>query len=279
MAEWRIIEDGAGQASWNMALDEALFESAASNDTANDALPVLRLYQWNVPAISLGRFQNVERTIQTENCRRYDVPLVRRITGGRGILHGDDLTISATAKVGSLGLSGSVSTLEIYTLIARCFIAALETFGFQAAMGTCSRERARGDMGDCFACVSQADVIDVKTGRKLLGAALHRRDHYFLMQASIPLYSGLDRPGARTLFYGKTQPDLPAPEPMNAEALRSAIRHAFIWKWQITLREGPILQKERIFAENLVRQRYGCEDWNTKNPGNRIPLIDSRNGL
>src|SRR5947208_2539412 len=87
---WRIVEDGLGEAVWNMARDEAILNAVV----ADAAPPTLRLYRWKQPSVSLGRFQSVERTLHGETCRALGIPLVRRITGGRGILHGDDLTVS-----------------------------------------------------------------------------------------------------------------------------------------------------------------------------------------
>ncbi len=180
---WRLIEDGAGDASRNMHRDEALFEAVA----ANQSPPSLRLYEWNRPSVSIGRFQSIERTVRAKDCERLGVPIVRRITGGRGILHGHDLTVSAAGRV-----EPGLNTLAIYAWLARGFIAAFTLLDIPAKMGTCAAKRPTETLGDCFACVSQADVIHTVSGSKLLGAALHLRhnaqQNVFLLQASVPLF-------------------------------------------------------------------------------------------
>lgn len=185
VACWRLIEDGAGDALPNMARDEALFEAVA----ANEAPPTLRLYEWDRPSVSIGRFQNVDRTVNAANCERFGVPIARRITGGRGILHGHDLTISAAGIV-EPGLNAN--TLAIYYWLAQGFIAAFHALDVPAQIGACSIKRPQETQGDCFSCISQADVVHAVSGRKLLGAALHlrqnARQNVFLLQASIPLF-------------------------------------------------------------------------------------------
>src|SRR5436190_13594315 len=94
-------------AAWNMAVDEALLESVMTNA----APPTLRLYSWESAAVSVGRFQSIARTLRQEECAARGVPLVRRITGGRGILHGDDLTISVAAPIEAVGLDSEASVL------------------------------------------------------------------------------------------------------------------------------------------------------------------------
>ena len=176
--KWRLIEDGAGDALLNMRADEAIFKNIVGELIS----PTLRLYEWERPSVSVGRFQSIERTVRAENCERLGVPMVRRITGGRGILHGHDLTVSAAGYVET-----GTDVASMYAWLARGFIAAFGLLDIAAAMGACSLKRPPETQGDCFACVSQADVVSAKDGTKLLGAALHLRQNAFLMQASIPL--------------------------------------------------------------------------------------------
>ena len=166
------------------ARDEALFDAFAAN-AANEAAPVMRLYEWDLPSVSIGRFQSIERTVNAANCERLSVPIVRRITGGRGIMHGHDLTVSIA---GIIEPGMEMNTAAIYGWLARGFIAAFHSLDIPAEMGSCSMKRPQETQGDCFSCVSQADVVSKDSGMKLLGAALHLRQNAFLLQASIPLF-------------------------------------------------------------------------------------------
>jgi lipoate-protein ligase A len=111
------------------------------------------------------------------------------MTGGRGILHGDDLTIAVAAPLSALDfVSGeAVSVLAIYRRTATLFLRAFAKLGVEAALGSGGRFSHGATMGDCFAATSQADILSTRTGRKLLGAALFRRNDAFLQQISVPL--------------------------------------------------------------------------------------------
>lgn len=218
MTNWRLIEDGAGDAAQNMAYDAALFEAVAGNA----APPLLRLYEWNRPSVSVGRFQSIERTVKAENCERLAIPIVRRITGGRGILHGYDLTISA-AGIAEPGMNA----LAVYEWLAQGFIAAFRSIDIAAATGTCSARQPEETQGDCFACVSQADVVSAKTGRKLLGAALHLRQDAFLMQASIPLFREPSSITPAAVFRGQGSQTEDAMRGVSMPSLRRAVVEGF----------------------------------------------------
>jgi lipoate-protein ligase A len=108
VSEWRLIDSGPGDAFYNMALDEAI----ATGVRKGAAAPTLRLYGWDRPSLTLGCFQKTA-DINIEYCRSHDIPVVRRPTGGRAILHGDELTYSLSAKLtGSLFHTGSSTATE-----------------------------------------------------------------------------------------------------------------------------------------------------------------------
>ena len=87
-ASWTTRSDGA----WNMAVDLALLRGLPTAA----GRPTLRLYGWARPTVSLGRFQGLEG-VDLEACRESGVDVVRRPTGGRGVLHDDEVTYSVAA--------------------------------------------------------------------------------------------------------------------------------------------------------------------------------------
>ena len=94
----RVIVDGRCPGAWNMAVDEALLRAPGGW--------TLRFYRWNRPTVSLGYGQPLARGVDAAYAARLGIPLVRRPTGGRAVLHADELTYSLTAPAESGPLAG-----------------------------------------------------------------------------------------------------------------------------------------------------------------------------
>ena len=173
-ARWRLIDDldAPIDASGQMARDLALLDEVAAG-----APSALRWYQWDPPALSLGRFQPDE-DVDLEACARWGVEIVRRPTGGRALLHGGDLTYSVTMPRPT-GPGANVDA--IYTWIATGLIAGLDRIGVAAAVA-----RHEGPAGAvCFATQQGADL---RVGqRKVCGSAQVHRDGAVLQHGSILL--------------------------------------------------------------------------------------------
>jgi lipoate-protein ligase A len=155
-----------------MAADEALLESVAAG-----APPALRLYRWVPPALSLGRFQP-DDDVDRDACARLGVDVVRRPTGGQGLVHGGDLTY-AVAMPQPPGAAGGVDA--VYAWLAGALITGLARIGVAAAIA-----RHDGPAGPvCFAGQQGADL---RVGdRKVCGSAQVRRDGAVLQHGSILL--------------------------------------------------------------------------------------------
>jgi lipoate-protein ligase A len=155
---WRLIDDlDAGiDARGQMDADAALL-----GDVAAGAPPTLRLYRWSPPAVSLGRFQP-ETDLDRAACRRLGVDVVRRPTGGRGLLHGADLTY-AVVMTRPGGDAGRVDA--VYQRLAGGLIAGLAELGVDAAV-------ARHDGSSGPVCFAGQQGADLRVGeRKLCGSA------------------------------------------------------------------------------------------------------------
>lgn len=184
----RLIDNGAGEAFYNMNRDVELFTEVE----AGLAPSTVRFYTWEKPSITIGKFQDTGRTLNVAECERLQVPIVRRPTGGRGILHGDDLTVSVCGSLSALGFSSdsAPSIQSIYFRLSEMYLRAFEKLGVSAKIGEGTQPRVSNHYGDCFLIANSADLVCVRTGRKLLGSALLRRGEYVLQQVSIPLYAG-----------------------------------------------------------------------------------------
>ena len=157
---WRLlIDDGPADGAWNMALDRAV-QLAHS---AGDAPPTLRLYTWIRPTVTLGRFQDVTG-VDRVACADEGVDVVRRFTGGRGVLHDDELTYSIVAGLGDGVPRGTAAS---YRMLCAGLVEAYRELGVDAAL----TPRPRGD-GSSAACYLHATAADLSLGaRKLSGSA------------------------------------------------------------------------------------------------------------
>lgn len=143
----------------NMAIDRTVLRA----HEAGEAPPTLRLYRWRVPTVSIGRFQSASDA-DTTLCQDRGIAVVRRPTGGRGVLHDDELTYSVVAGVAE-GLPRGV--VASYRVLCGALVAAYRAMGVDAALTA----RARGDRG-ASACYLHATNADLSLGAaKLSGSA------------------------------------------------------------------------------------------------------------
>ncbi len=157
-ARWRLIVDPALPGSFNMAADVALRRSRAAGGP-----PTLRLYRWKTPTASLGRFQPLE-DVDLDVCGRLGIDVVRRATGGRGVLHDDELTYAVIAAE-SDGLPRGVAAS--YRHIGAALVEAYRLLGVPAEL-TAARRGRRGSAA-CYLVATQADLS--LAGAKLSGSA------------------------------------------------------------------------------------------------------------
>jgi lipoate-protein ligase A len=160
-----------------MALDQALLESASRGGFR----ATVRFYRWSPPTLSLGRFQPVE-DIDLGACAAGGIGVVRRPTGGKGILHLDDFTYSIIFPPGS-GMPDSV--VDAYNVICGGILRALGFLGVDAAVLGHKGDDYRSAGGACFAATTRADLE--YAGRKLCGSAQVRRRGALLQHGSILL--------------------------------------------------------------------------------------------
>src|SRR5271169_6015035 len=109
---WRLLITPPARGARNMAVDESILEHIGRGAS----LPTLRLYSWQPPCLSLGHAQPfADVDVPRLNARGWEV--VRRPTGGRAILHTDELTYSVIAPTNERRVAGSL--LESYNRLAR----------------------------------------------------------------------------------------------------------------------------------------------------------------
>lgn len=174
--KWLLLIDSPLSGKENMERDENLLEYAHSFD---NALPVLRFFMWNPPAVSIG-FNQLENQIDKKRCESEGIDIVRRPTGGRAIFHHTELTYSVTLPPSHEW--AKLSTLQTYNLISLGLASGLRKIGIPVKL-------AQGKIGpgtkspSCFSSTSQYELL--VDGKKLVGSAQRRKNGAVLQQGSI----------------------------------------------------------------------------------------------
>jgi lipoyl(octanoyl) transferase len=174
---WRLIVDAECGAEWNMAVDCAILDAVAMKLSP----PTVRLYRWDGPAVSIGRSQKLSTAVAVEACRTLGVPVIRRPTGGRAVLHGGDQTLSIVVPVAALGAKGG-SVVASYRLLSEGIIAGLGELGLDVRFALESPQPERSE--DCFASRARVDLV-TPGGGKLVGSAQRRSGGVILQQSSV----------------------------------------------------------------------------------------------
>jgi lipoate-protein ligase A len=194
-----------------MAIDEALLDAVA----AGDSPPTLRFYGWAPPAVSVGRFQALDSGIDLDLCRRRGWDVVRRPTGGRAVLHDEEITFSIAVPVALVAGAGVLASHCLFvSALNQALVAALPALGaWCLVLGStdtnadtgqrvdaCTKRQAPGTRrrrsASCFAAAAPSDSL--VGGRKLVGTAQARRSGALLQQGSLLLAA--DREAWRDLF-------------------------------------------------------------------------------
>jgi lipoate-protein ligase A len=170
----RVCWDGARSGAWNMQRDGELLAAQRPQDD-----PILRLYLWQPAAVTIGYNQDpTDFDQETIAARGYD--LVRRPTGGRAILHADELTYAVIGASPSPLFGDTLHST--YMKINAALLAFLAQLGLAADISDGeSRADARG-----LVCFQSAGKHEVKVGgRKIIGSAQRRTNGVFLQHGSI----------------------------------------------------------------------------------------------
>ncbi|MBI5328394.1 MAG: lipoate--protein ligase family protein [Deltaproteobacteria bacterium] len=184
MNTWRLLIDQPKSGWDNMATDEAILNICSQEFSQ----ATLRLYEWKNPTLSIGCFQRSDKII--EHCLKSDISYVRRITGGRAVLHADEIAYSIVCgenePLFAEGISGA------YRIISRCLLEALREAGVNAEMQDASLPQSASIRGckmqdaekiSCFHSPSRYEIII--DNKKLIGSAQRRFKRAFLQHGSI----------------------------------------------------------------------------------------------
>ncbi|MGB9674011.1 MAG: lipoate--protein ligase family protein [Anaerolineales bacterium] len=280
---WRLIITPPAIGAWNMAVDEAILEAIGKEL----APPTFRLYAWNPPCLSLGYAQPIQDVDLVALADR-GWQLVRRPTGGRAILHTDELTYSVIGSHAEPILQGSV--LESYQRLAQALLKALHLLGIAAKANETNSPAAAQPPNHsapmrpnpnpqaanpvCFEYPSNYEIV--VNGKKIIGSAQARRKEGVLQHGSFPLYGDITRiiqvltfadeesrknAQKRLLQRATTAQEACGRQIEWDEAARAFIR-AFEDTLQIRLVRSDLSGAELMRATELVYEKYTTLQWN-----------------
>jgi len=259
---WRLIDTGPLDGPANMAVDEALlanFDPAVSR-------PVLRLYGWNPPALSLGRFQKAAEVLDLERCAAHNVPVVRRITGGGVIYHADELTYSLVCAPDQIPPAASIK--ESFRVLTSFLLRFYEKLGLAAgyAADSCAEGERLGERTHfCFAGRESYDILI--DGRKIGGNAQRRLKNAIFQHGSIPLVNYASLGGS----FLREKPAAIEAETASLKAcgikatpgdLSACMAEAFTETHHVSLSISTLSPAEENSTAGLLAGKYQDERWN-----------------
>jgi lipoate-protein ligase A len=169
----RIPQNGA----WNMAVDDFMFRSLGDKPAT-----FLRFYQWEKPTVSLGYSQHAGKAVDLEFCRKNGIDIVRRMTGGKMVLHHQEVTYCICSS--DVGIF-SPTLVQSYRAISEALMRGLMRMGIRCTLaGETPSFYARGSL-PCFSHPARNEIeVD---GKKIVGSAQKRTKDRFIQHGSIPL--------------------------------------------------------------------------------------------
>ena len=265
---WRFISFKRFNAFENMAIDEAIFREYQRTDTP----PTLRFYSWSPPSVSLGYFQATWKEVNVEACRRYSVDIVRRPTGGKAVLHENDLTYAVIASERNPLFPPDI--LGTYKVISGCIARGLSELGIESEMEDDGRSHQDDSLkAACFSSPSRYELLVKK--RKICGSAQLRSKGVFLQHGSIlvdfdPLktcalllpYQEDQTRQAKKLRGSVTSIHEQVGAPVSMENICHVIKKSFEKKLDIEFVEGCLTAHEESLKSRLMNDKYMNDRWN-----------------
>ena len=261
----RLLNMGANPAAMNMAVDEALLLSQQEQPN-----PTLRFYTWSSPAFSFGYFQDIASEVDVAACRADGIELVKRMTGGGTVVHGQDLTYTLILP----RHAGEKSISEVYQCLGHSLVKAFEKLGtpaecHAARIDPSSPVTNRIPQAEVTICLTNPADYDVMCGgKKLAGVSVRRNRNGILFQG----YISLDMPPPSILKRVSRDPKVHQTVIEKSTAINTAGR--FITKSSlveaisetfnigITFHSGKLSAAEQVLSETLAVTKYATTKWN-----------------
>ena len=268
---WNFINTGSHDPYYNMAMDEALLNFVSRGEID----PVVRFYTWNPATLSVGYFQRLKKEIDIDKVKEKGFGLVRRQTGGRGVLHDKELTYSVIVPESHPNMPSTIT--EAYRVISEGLLEGFKLLGFDAyfAIPRSKEEREKLKQPRSAVCFDAPSWYElVVEGRKIAGSAQTRQKGVILQHGS--LLQDLDVDELFDMFIFKNDR---LKEKMKKAFVDKAVaindisdRHISIEEMEKAFEEGfkkglniefkPLSLTENQLAEvKVLEEKYRSEEW------------------
>ncbi len=268
-ATWRLLISPPLDGATNMAIDEAILHALAEGV----GRPTLRFFQWQPPCLSLGYNQHWAE-VDAEACQSLGYTWTRRPTGGKAILHTDEVTYSLIIPQNDPRVKGGI--MNSYRALSFGLLRGLEKLGVVASQATKEETKAKRNAGGggpvCFDTPSRYEIT--WQGKKLIGSAQLRRRKIVLQHGTLPLYGDLQRILAVLTFSEEERVQQARLLPERAITLEQVVGRALTFEavippliegfseaLNLTFEEAPLTDREQELADRLRAEQYGNEVW------------------
>jgi lipoate-protein ligase A len=257
MSSWFLLSEPEPlPAAENMARDEHLFHLCHETKRG-----FLRLYAWERPSFSIGVSQKAQRALDLDFIRDSGCEYVRRITGGKAVLHHREITYAVASSDDLFFKEHDLH--QSYMLISQLLVQAIRSLGVDASLSRGSAAELSRSHNPCFSFPTPHEIE--AGGKKIVGSAQKRDRQALLQHGSIPLAmdydlyaGGANFPAAALKKSMTTWGDLSS---KGAQELKEAIVASFRDFSGGML--GPMAftpeDKERIAG---LREKYASDAWN-----------------
>ena len=268
---WRFLNTAFGNAFFNMATDEQLVRSVA----AGTSPPTVRVFGWKPPALSFGYAQQIEKEVDLDEATRRGIDIVRRPTGGRAVLHWNELTYSVVCPADHPVLGGNISA--VYRSVSTCLVAGLRILGVDAQLepgrSPVPSPRGRDLTSPCFSSTSQYEVT--LNGRKLIGSAQRRIGDTVLQHGSLLIgpehrqvvdlmparHEKLKQAYSKQLDDHTISLNEAGHTDLKYEQLVDGIHKGFEDTLATEIVDLPLSDEEESGIKKLVAHKYATRDW------------------
>lgn len=273
--QWYFINSGPCSPSFNMALDEALLDWHSEGSIP----PVIRFYEWNPATLSIGYFQQVERDVNMQAVKEQNLGFVRRPTGGRAVLHDQELTYSVIVSEDYPEMPESVT--EAYRVISEGILLGFQNLGLDAYFSVPDSQEKLDDLKKpksavCFDAPSWYELV--VEGKKVAGSAQTRQKGVILQHGAILLdlneelllsVFNFESPEAKEKMRKKLPEKAVAMNqftttPFTIPQCVKAFSNGFEEAMQIELIPYELTKEQLQYVEQLQQKKYLTTEWNFK---------------
>ena len=251
-----------------MAIDEAILHALAGGQ----GLATLRFYQWQPPCLSLGFGQNYCK-VDEAACQRLGYTIVRRPTGGRAILHADELTYSFITSSADPRVTDNI--IQSYRNLSQGLLHGLRKLGAVAVQAKGGMPKNPHQRTACFDTPSHYEIT--VNGKKLVGSAQLRRRGMVLQHGTLPLHGDISRifealsysdeekrTLTKKLFAHATTLEMVLNRIVPFDEVAHSLHVGFAESLDIIFEEGILSDYEHSLADKFYHERYDNDVWNKK---------------